>query len=91
MYNTWIAECEGKDIEIIEKDFDHDCHQYEVYVNGEFIGSICPGSVKDSDDCRNQLNENGALCVLEWEDGAMHGVSFDKDSDFAEFWRAQRR
>lgn len=86
--NTWNGECNGKKIIIREVDFDYDLHDFEITVNGEYIGKIHPDSPEETDDIRKDIEELG-VDVEGWEDGCGNAVSFDTDSAFYDYWHSE--
>lgn len=76
--------------EVIEVNYDGDLNDFEVYSNGDYIGTIHPANLSDAEACRKELNEKGISCVTDWEDGFGNKVSFDSESEFAEFWKGDR-
>lgn len=84
VYNKW----EKNGVTVIETDLDYDLHQFYIYHNSEFVGCVIPASIEDCTACRDALERNGADIVTQWDDGLLHGVSLDTDSDFFRFWNA---
>lgn len=86
VYNTWSTKINDATLRIEEVDYNYDCHQFDVYLDDEYFGSICPNDAADTDECRECLDKNGASDVLDWEDGLGNGVSLEKDSDWYRYW-----
>lgn len=86
MYKKWEGKSNGKSVVIREVDFDYDHHDFEIIVDGEYIGTIHPDDVEDTEKIIKELNTSDINDVEGWEDGCGNAVSFDTDSAFYEYW-----
>lgn len=79
---NWIFSEVGNGLEVQEAELNYDLHCFNVYNGDRYIGCIQPNTIKDMENCINELNEgydpisnnwedgNGNLCVIEgWGDG----------------------
>ncbi|BCJ86435.1 hypothetical protein [Effusibacillus dendaii] len=66
---TW----ERKGYTVVEKEFDHDLHEFEVVKGGEVVATITPADLDDMnriiEDLDNGEDVNG------WEDGMGNTIS----------------
>lgn len=63
---------------IVEIDFDHDLHAFEVYRDDRLIGTVTPGSIDDMFACIDSLDNGEDPVEAGWEDG-MGNTLVDKE------------
>ena len=55
------------EVEVVEKDFDYDLHEFDVYYQDQLIGTITPDSVEAMEDIKTALDRGES--PIGWEDG----------------------
>jgi len=59
-------------VEIMEMEYDHDAHAYEISYDGRHVVTIYADSPEQTDNIRASLNANED--VRDWEDGSGHNI-----------------
>lgn len=66
---------EREGYEVVEKEFDHDLHEFEVVKNGEVIATITPADIEDMQ--RIVADLDAGEDVNGWEDGNGNTIYVD--------------
>lgn len=63
---TWTFE---NGITVEETTYDYDLHAFEVYNDGELLGTVYPGDLEDMERCIAELDNGNDPITDKWEDG----------------------
>lgn len=66
---TW----EIGEVEVVEKDFDYDLHEFDVYYQDQLIGTITPDCIEDMEDIKTALDRGES--PIGWEDGSGNTIT----------------
>lgn len=61
--NVW----ERESYMVVEREFDHDLHQFDVVKDGEIVATIVPADIDNQQEIMNALDDGED--VQGWEDG----------------------
>lgn len=64
---TWKIGVDEGVVEVVEKEFDYDLNEFEVYYKDKLIGTITPDSVETMEDIKSALDRGES--PIGWEDG----------------------
>jgi len=72
MMKEWKRDC----CVVVEKDFDHDLHSFDVYgLDGGLLGEITPADIANYRDCVTKLDAGDCPICDGWDDGMSNTCS----------------
>lgn len=64
---TWTIKDGDIELEVVEKPFNYDLHEFEVYYQDQLIGTITPDTIEDMENIKADLDRGES--PIGWEDG----------------------